>query len=597
MGQPAISGLMPGARIGPYRLLHRIGKGGFAHVWAAVEEGPHGFSKRVALKILHRTRTETDKAWTTLVNEARLGGQLSHPNVVDIYRMAEHDGIWVIAMELVEGRDLGVLLKDLRDAGLSLPPSVVADVGLQIARALEYAHTACDLDDNPLELVHRDLKPANVLLSANGAVKVADFGIAKATTNMDSTTAGQLKGTPYYMAPEVWAGEREFLPRVDLFSLGVMLWEMTMGERLFTGETPGAMAAQALFGDAEVESDRLAESFPSITALVRGLLERDPERRTQSATEVVQQLRALVANTEAPGDLSMFLQLVDVGLTPPTERDPHESERLELPETLDGSWSQLYALVRGESLIGADTRDFPAEQVASRGGGRLIQLRSAAGSRWATPGGVPVLGDTDSISALRDAPEFPSAPQEAPEAASATMTPPRVSIEGGRRVGRGLGAGAAAVSVVLVLALVGPGLAPSDELRAPVPAETITTWVSAPPPSAAVADLTEETMPAPEGLPAGPAAALGSNVQPGAEVPREPAPVAEPRGVAEPAPTPETRVAADVGHAPGGCPGMAMYTTPVASGPQGWCGRSCTQLVACVRPRAVLAVACDGHWA
>ena len=480
MGAPAVSGLSAGARLGPYRLVRPLGQGGFANVWAAIEEGPHGFSKRLALKVLRKSRDDSDKAWATLVNEARVGGQLRHPNLVDIYRIEEHDGTWVIAMELIEGRDLGHLLKQLRRAGLTLPPSVVTEVGLQVARALEYAHAARDDADNPLQLVHRDLKPANVLVSDSGAVKVADFGIAKAATNMESTTAGQLKGTPYYMAPEVWAGERDFLPRIDLFALGVMLWEMTMGERLFSGETPGAMAAQALFGDASQEASRVSSSFPSLEPLLTKLLQRDPELRTQTATEVVQELRKVAGSVEAPGGLSLYLKLLDVGLAEPEDRDEAASARLPMPETVDGSWTQLYRLVRGDELPSmAETRDFATAGPA--GTGRLIELRAAgANSRWA-PSQSPLesVGETTSISQLRQANELPSSLRQPltpanGAAGDGTVGPTRVARPKRRRPAprptRAVWIAAVGLFVLLVggtLAIVGPQLAPGPEAAEP----------------------------------------------------------------------------------------------------------------------------------
>ena len=434
MGQPAQSGHQAGATLGPYRLVRQLGKGGFAHVWLAIEEGPHGFSKQVALKILRRSGEDSDGAWATLINEARVGGQLRHPNVVDIYRIVEHDGVWFVAMEFVQGQDLSELLGQMRTAGLSLPPSVVLDIGLQVARALEYAHEARDHDENPLNLVHRDLKPANVLLSDSGAVKVADFGIAKAAVSLESTTVGSLKGTPYYMAPEVWAGERDFQPRIDLFALGVMLWEMAMGTRLFEGETPGAMAAQALFGDPEVEASRLNGVFPELGLVVRRLLERDPELRTQSAAAVVQELRRLAQRVEAPGDLTLFMKLVRASFGTDEEREA-ATKSLQVPETVDASWTHLFRLARGESV---------PSQLQTREWGPQGRLRDP--KRDADPEDRAAVSETTSISQLRNAVALP-----------AVMQPTRVYRRAPGSYRRHAVRGALAVLAVAIVVALGVG--------------------------------------------------------------------------------------------------------------------------------------------
>ena len=165
-------------------------------------------------------------------------------------------------MEYVEGMPLDVLITTAKKLGVTIPRSIILDLGIQIASALEYAHSATDEEGRPLGIVHRDLKPANVMLARRGGVKVMDFGIAKAASNVDATATGSLKGTPAYVAPEVWGGSREFLPRVDLFALGCMLWELTMLRRLLDGEDLASLAGAAVLGTAEADAARLRPAFP-----------------------------------------------------------------------------------------------------------------------------------------------------------------------------------------------------------------------------------------------------------------------------------------------------------------------------------------------
>ena len=364
----AITGFAEGARFGGYRLVKLLGRGGFAQVWLAIEEGPHGFEKPVALKVL--TRGGRDRsAWQTLINEARVGSRLRHPNIVDIYRIAEIDGTWHIAMEYVEGQDIDGLVGRARALDLVLPSSVILEIGREVARALDYAHHATDHAGNRLNLVHRDLKPANVLIGRRGTVKVADFGIAKAAVSLETTTAGILKGTPYYMAPEIWAGERTFHPRLDLFALGVMLAEMALGEHLFKGATPAAVASQVLFGSPEEEAAMVAETAPELTQVLVGLLQRKPDERTGSAAVVADSLQRARAGMDAPGDLALYLELLEIAHAPPAERTARLEGRV-LPDTDASGWKELVDLLEGRAVEAITSRWRPSPLLEMLGTGR-----------------------------------------------------------------------------------------------------------------------------------------------------------------------------------------------------------------------------------
>ena len=350
-------------RLDSYRLVRPLGSGGFSQVWLAVDEGPHGFHKKVALKLLSGGQN-ADRDLVALINEARVGCHLRHPNLVDMYRMDSVDGAWFIAMEYVEGRDLRSLLQVLRHRNLRLPPSTVLDIGLAVARGLAYAHAAVDNDGGPLNLVHRDIKPANVMLARTGAVKVADFGISKASTSDQTETAtGLYKGTPAYSAPEVWRGERPPRPRSDLFSMGAMLWEMAVGKRLFDGDSAPAVATQVLFGDPEKEVAELAWLFPPLAPLVRDLLKRDAEARIQTAEVVIEELAQLRRGVDAPGDLELLLRLVEVAELEESAR-PTAIGEFEPPETTDDSWRQLFSVARGLPVELAPTECFALPVVA-----------------------------------------------------------------------------------------------------------------------------------------------------------------------------------------------------------------------------------------
>lgn len=303
------SGLNPGLRIGRFRLVRKLGEGAFAEVWLAVEEGESSLSRKLALKILKPGEWD-DESFTSLVDEARVCGHLNHPHVVDVYGVFRDGDTAYIAMEYVPGVTLEALLKRLKDADLTLPLSVVLDIGIQVSEALEHAHNAEDHDGQPLNLVHRDLKPGNIMLAPRGGVKVTDFGLAKTAINSRTTKVGILRGTPSYIAPEVWEGRRDFTPGVDLFALGAIIAEMATGTLLFQGDIP-SIIGQALNGSPEADVDELRGVQPALTFVVTELLRRKPEERLGTAHEAATWMQKLRDDLpDQPGGLDLFLRLL-----------------------------------------------------------------------------------------------------------------------------------------------------------------------------------------------------------------------------------------------------------------------------------------------
>jgi eukaryotic-like serine/threonine-protein kinase len=333
------SGLSSGQRLGRYRLISKLGEGAFAEVWLAVEEGSHDFQKKVALKIL-KEDAANEEAIESLVNEARICGHLHHLHLVDVFGVFEEDDRVFIAMEYVEGITLESLLDRLGKADLRLPLSVILDIGIQVAEALDHAHTATDHGGQPLNLIHRDLKPGNIMLAHGIGVKITDFGLAKAATNTRTTQVGILRGTPSYVAPEVWGGRRDFTPGLDLFALGAILYEMAVGEILFHGELP-LVIGQALNGSPEADVAPMSASHPELVPVALGLLQRDPDERTGSAWEVVVALQEMRRQIDAPGGLDLFLDLV----SPLAMTSRRKKARGAKPvETDDPAWSRLMTI-------------------------------------------------------------------------------------------------------------------------------------------------------------------------------------------------------------------------------------------------------------
>ncbi len=299
----------PGEQFGPFTLERALGRGAAAEVWMAVEAGDLGFQKRQALKLLKPPPGEMETQKKALINEARVCGRLKHPGVVDVYKVGEQNGELYIAMEYVDGPDLNTLLVAMRKRGVQVPVRASIEAAVDLAEALDYAHNAEDDEGDNLGIVHRDLKPSNVLVDRRGILKISDWGLVKSSLNIESTTRGIVKGTPGYIAPEVWGGTRDFKPAADLFAVGAMLYEFVVGERLFQGRNLARIAEQVARRKPEDEAARVADRCPDLVPVLTKLLQRAPGRRYQTGAELAEELRPLAEAADGDG-LKTFLRSV-----------------------------------------------------------------------------------------------------------------------------------------------------------------------------------------------------------------------------------------------------------------------------------------------
>ena len=332
-----------GQTIGRYRLRRKLGAGTFAEVWLAVESSSLGFQKEVALKLLKAG--DDEKQIADLLREARLSACLRHPNVVDVLGVDEDDGLFHVAMEFVDGGTLRSLIDRVALSGADFPLSVAVDLAIGICRGLEHAHKAIGPNGEALAIIHRDLKPENVLIDATGTAKLTDFGIAKVLGEGTATEAGMLKGTAAYVAPEIWKGGRDFHPRVDLFAVGCILYELVTLERLFEGQI------QSIFGQVALRTAReevgpIQAAFPELAPVVERLLQRDPLKRYQHADEVIEALDDLRAGLHPAADVGSFLSLLGRAEQPDPERDNPSLARIRTHP--DPRWAGLAARAVGE---------------------------------------------------------------------------------------------------------------------------------------------------------------------------------------------------------------------------------------------------------
>ncbi len=338
--------LDPGTSLDRFKLERLIGTGAFGQVWTAIDEGEHGFRKRVALKILAESTNQ--KRIEALMHEARICGALNHPNIIDVYGVMRDGNHTFIIMEYVEGETLSAQWKDLDFLGVRFPRSITLDIAVAVCEALYHAWDATDAEGRPLRIVHRDLKPANVIISDRGIVKVGDFGIAKASAVDPSTTrAGKLKGTPSYLAPEVWQGKRDFRPSLDLWSLGVILWEMAVGKRFFGRASMAEIFDLVLSRSPEDEARQAAKHFPELEPILIRLLQRDQKDRYDHPLKVAEKLRRIRQQIGSHGDLLQFSRLVRAGRLEPEER---QGSLIALPALpLDAEdWVPLISVAAGD---------------------------------------------------------------------------------------------------------------------------------------------------------------------------------------------------------------------------------------------------------
>jgi serine/threonine-protein kinase len=284
---------------GKYLLVERLAQGGMAEVFRAVYQGAAGVEKIVALKRILPALDAAPEFVTMFIDEARIAASLTHVNVAQVFEFGEVAGCYYLAMELVEGVDLGRLLEAARRRSMALPRAVVAFLVAEAARGLAYAHEKRGSSGALLGIVHRDVSPQNILVSYSGEVKIADFGIAKAVNKLHKTDSGAVMGKLRYMSPEQVTGE-PLDGRSDVFSLGVVLWELLTSRQLFDGDNPGRVADQVKAALIEPPSRFAPDVPPELDRICRKALERARDARHERAADLARELSKFV-NERAPG--------------------------------------------------------------------------------------------------------------------------------------------------------------------------------------------------------------------------------------------------------------------------------------------------------
>ncbi|MCA9526506.1 MAG: serine/threonine protein kinase, partial [Myxococcales bacterium] len=310
--------------LGRHTLLRRLAAGGMGEVYLAEVQGAAGFSRRVAIKRILPHLARDEDFVRKFIDEANIMVQLHHGNIVGVQELADHDGELYIVMDYLPGRDLKAVIHRLRQRRMTMPPELALWLTTEICAALDYAHRKLGPDGQPLHIVHRDVSPSNIVLGAAGEVKLLDFGIARARGRLHQSVSGTLQGKFVYMSPEQADG-RAVDPRSDVFSAGLVLYELLTGTRPLEGESETETLRLVRQARIPPPSSQ-AELDPAVDALVLGALAVEPDERYASAADMRRALLTFLSDRRSLVDarsLGEFLaSLFPEGVVPSDAPDP-----------------------------------------------------------------------------------------------------------------------------------------------------------------------------------------------------------------------------------------------------------------------------------
>ncbi|RME78310.1 MAG: serine/threonine protein kinase [Planctomycetota bacterium] len=268
-----------------FEIVREIAKGGMGTVYEALQHGVEGFRKTVALKVILGEYSRDPEFVEMFIGEAKLVADLVHQNIVQIYQLGKMKNYYYIAMEYINGVNLKEFIERHIQLGREIPIELAAFIVSRVCRGLEYAHKKTDRRGRPLNVVHRDISPANIMLTFEGVVKITDFGIAKAANLMRDREGEVLMGKLRYMSPEQ-AQYKKTDNRSDLFSLGVVLYELLSGSVLFEEGDTQTTIDNILYKEIQPLQNFKPEVPDELNRIVMKALSRKPEKRYQSAGEM-----------------------------------------------------------------------------------------------------------------------------------------------------------------------------------------------------------------------------------------------------------------------------------------------------------------------
>jgi eukaryotic-like serine/threonine-protein kinase len=440
--------------VGRYQLVKPLAQGGMAEIFLARQEGPAGFGKTVVVKRI-LSHLASDSGFVEMfLDEARLAAQLSHPNIVQMFDFGEDDGSYYQAMEYLAGEDLSSIIRQAKTRGRPIPPQIAALICSHACEGLNYAHTLPGEDGEPLGIVHRDVSPSNIMVTYQGAVKVLDFGIAKAAGKIVKTEVGTVKGKFMYMSPEQAHG-KEIDGRSDVFALGAVMYEMLTGIRLFQRENQ--LATLMAVTEQPIPSPRQhrPDLLPELEDVVMRALERDVNGRYSSCQSMREALDEFLAmRTYAPSHVQLRQYLIDLF------GQEHVAERSRAPVTSAGGTPPSGAARLTPASGSHRTGSNPSVRIATGASKRPGSHQNAPSQPAAAAAAPPpaALGDDDDLATrisdgLKTEARAPSHPPTQPRAEKAARPfdadPPKRKVS--MPVLLGAGGGVALLVVVAVI--------------------------------------------------------------------------------------------------------------------------------------------------
>ncbi len=430
MERGASAGDAERTRLGKYDLIRPLAEGGMARLYLARTSGIGSFERHLVVKLILRDRAGDSNAVKMLLDEARLAATLNHHNVAQVYEVGEEGGLYYLAMEYVHGLDLRALLAQCLDRGAPLPLPFALTIAASAAAGLHHAHERKGANGRSLQIVHRDVSPSNLMVGYDGAVKLVDFGLAKAAQRSAETKTGIVKGKLAYLSPEQARGQPADR-RSDVFSLGIVLYEITTMRRALRGRTDFETMQNVADGKIKRPSEWVPGYSPTLEAVVMKALTVDPAERYQTAAQVLAGIEQVAAEQRialsnmALGHfmLEMFGEVPEPWLVPAAGPSPGSAEGTHSDvdagdgDRSDGSTRQVG--VREPSPA-------PPPPPAPRPSRRGVPIPAASMAPASTPmvGTIPPPSSSSSSSATPGTWSTREYPESMPAMASSKTLPP-----------------------------------------------------------------------------------------------------------------------------------------------------------------------------
>jgi eukaryotic-like serine/threonine-protein kinase len=294
-------------RLDRYELIGELASGGMATVYLARLAGVGGFQRFVAIKRLHPHLASEEEFIEMFLDEARLAAGIHHPHVVPILEVGQTESGYYLVMEYIEGDTLARIVARALSGGEGVPRSILLRIMLDTLAGLHAAHELTDAHGQSVNLIHRDCSPQNVLVGVDGCSRITDFGVARASSRIATTRADRVKGKLAYMSPEQAQGDGDIDRRSDLFAMGVILWEVLAGRRLFKADTEAKTMRRIMIEPIPRLSTLVRDLHPALDEACARALDRDPDRRYQTAAEMADGLEraARAAAAASPSEVGV----------------------------------------------------------------------------------------------------------------------------------------------------------------------------------------------------------------------------------------------------------------------------------------------------